>query len=97
MINAPVRVTHKGGTLTNHFYYINPQSVQNTQVFLSDISDHFPLFVRLKNSSFSKTQTNAKTKFYQDYSKINSNKLLTDSSIILSKFKYISLLTPGNL
>ena len=61
LIYVSTRVTHQGGTLIDHFYYTNPQRVQNTQVFLSDISDHFPLYVRLKNSNFSKTQIDEKT------------------------------------
>ena len=92
LINVPTRVTHQGGTLIDHFYYTNPQRVQNTQVFLSDISDHFPLYVRLKNSNFSKTQINAKNKLYPDYSKINSNLLSTDSSIILNKFQIYKII-----
>ena len=92
LINVPTRVTHQGGTLINHFYYTNPQRVLDTQVFLSDISDHFPLYVRLKNCNFSKSQKNVKTQLYQDYSKINNNKLSTDSSNILNKFQMYKII-----
>ena len=56
LINVPTGVTQQEGTLIDHSYFTNPQRVQNTKVFLSDISDHFPLYVRLKNCNFFKTQ-----------------------------------------
>ena len=53
---------------------------------MSDISDHFPIYVRLKNCKLTKTHINTKTQCHQDYSKININKLSTDASSILNKF-----------
>ena len=87
LIDVPTRVTNQGGTLIDHFYFSNPQRVQNAQVLLSDISDHFPLYVKLKNCNLTKTHVNTKTQFHQDYSKININKLSIDTSNIFNKFQ----------
>ena len=92
LIDVPTRVTNQGGTLIDHFYFSNPQRVQNAQVLLSDISDHFPLYVKLKNCNLTKTHINTKTQFHQDYSKININKLSIDTSNIFNKFQIYKII-----
>ena len=92
LIDVPTRVTNQGGTLIDHFYFSNPQRVQNAQVLLSDISDHFPLYVKLKNCNLTKTHINTKTQFHQDYSKININKLSIDASNIFNKFQIYKII-----
>ena len=92
MINVPTRVSKLGGTLIDHFYYSNPQKILDSKVLLSDISDHFPLYVKLKYYNLSKTNINSKIKFFQDFSKINTQKLMIDTSKILNKFQIYKII-----
>ena len=91
LTNVPTRVNNLGGTLIDHFYYSYPQIIFNSNVLLSDISDHFPLYVKLKYCNQSKTNINSKIQFCQDFSKINTQKLMIDTSKTFNKFKIYKL------
>ena len=60
VINVPTRVSKLGGTLIDHFYYSNPQKILDSNVLLSDISDHNLLYAKLKYCNLSKTNINSK-------------------------------------
>ena len=92
LIDVPTRVTNKGGTLIDHFYCSNLQRVHKANVLLSDISDHFPLYVRLKNCNLTKTHVHTKNQFYQDHSKISTKKLSTDTLKILNNFQVYKII-----
>jgi len=96
LIDIPTRVTNLGGSLIDHFYCSNPQKVLNSCVLLSDISDHFPLYIKLKQCCSDKTNINNKSQYYQDYSKMNLNKLLTDTSTVLNKFQIFKIINSNN-
>ena len=51
-----------GGTLIDHFYCSGPEKVANSIVLQSDISDHFPLYVKLKNFNLTKNNQYNKDK-----------------------------------
>ena len=76
-----------GGTLLDHFYCSCLEKLTNFYVLLSDISDNFPLFIKLKNCNLIKNNSKNKNKFIQRFSKINTNKVLTNASHILNKHK----------
>ena len=96
VIDVPTRVTNLGGSLIDHFYCSNPQKVLNSCVLLSDISDHFPLYIKLKQYCSNKANINNKNQYYHDYSKINLNKLLTDTSTVLNKFQIYKIINSNN-
>ena len=48
LIKVPTRLNKTDGTLIDHFYCSSLEKVTNSYVLLSDISDHFPLYVKLK-------------------------------------------------
>ena len=68
LIKVPIRLNKTGGTLIDHFYCSSPEKVANSYVLLSDISDHFPLYVKLKNCNLTKNNLNNKDKYIQDFS-----------------------------
>ena len=84
LIKVPTRINKSGGTLIDHFYCSTPEKVIHSQVLLSDISDHFPLYIKLKNCNLMKNNFKNKNQYFQDFSKINTKKLLTDASLIFS-------------
>ena len=96
VIDVPTRVTNLGGSLIDHFYCFNPQKILNSCVLLSDISDHFPLYIKLKQYCSNKANINNKNQYYHDYSKINLNKLLTDTSTVLNKFQIYKIINSNN-
>ena len=84
IIKVPTRINNSGGTLIDHFYCSTPQKVIQCQVLMSDISDHFPLFIKLKNCNLMKNDFKNKNQYFQDFSKINTKKLIADASLIFS-------------
>ena len=84
LIKVQTRINNSGGTLIDHFYCSTPEKVILSQVLLSDISDHFPLYIKLKNCNLIKNKFKIKNRLIQDFSKINTKKLLTDASHIFS-------------
>ena len=67
-VTVPTRLNKTGSTLIDHFYCSSPEKVANSYVLLSDISDHFPLYVKLKNCNLTKNNPNNKDKYIQDFS-----------------------------
>ena len=61
------------------------KKVINPYVLFSDISDNFPLHIKVKHCNVKKNSLKNKNQYYQDYSKINSNELLTDASHMINK------------
>ena len=49
LITLPTSLNKTGGTLIDHIYCSSPEKVANSYVLQLDISDHFPLYVKLKN------------------------------------------------
>ena len=47
-ITAHTRINSMGSTLIDHFYCSCLKKVTSSYIFLSDISDHFPLYTKLK-------------------------------------------------
>ena len=87
IIKVPTRLNKNGGSLIDHFYCSCPEKITNSYVLISDISDHFPLYVKLKNCKLIKNNSKNRTKYIQDFSKINSNKLLNDASKTLNRLE----------
>ena len=84
IIRVPTRVNSSGCTLIDHFYCSTPEKVIYSKVLLSDITDHFPLYIKLKNCNLIKNNLKNKSQYFQDFSKINTKKLLTDASLIFN-------------
>ena len=49
-----------GGTLIDHLYCSRPEKVTSSYVLLSDISDKFPIYTKLKNCNLVKNNTKKK-------------------------------------
>ena len=60
LIKIPTRINNMGGTLIDYFYCSCPKKVTNSYVILLDISDDFPLYIRLK--TFNLIKNNLYTK-----------------------------------
>ena len=71
-IKSPTRITANSKTSIDHFYYNNPSKTIITSTVLSDISDHFPLLITIKNSNVSE---NKESFFTRNYSKLNNHAL----------------------
>ena len=67
IIKVPTRINNSGGTLIDHFYCSTPQKVIQCQVLMSDISDNFPLFIKLKNCKLVKNNLKNKNQYFQDF------------------------------
>ena len=74
-----------GGTLIDRFYSLCPEKITNFYVLLLYISDHFLLNIKLKSCSSIKNYSKNKNRYIQDFSKNNTNKILTNVSHILNK------------
>ena len=96
LIKVPTRINNSGGTLIDHFYCSTPEKVIHSHVLLSDISDHFPLYIKLKNCNLIKNKFKIKNRYFQDFSKINTKKLLTDASLIFSLHETNKLIQSKN-
>ena len=88
-IKSPTRITANSKTSIDHFYYNDPSKTIITSTVLSDISDHFPLLITIKNSNVSEKQESF---FTRNYTTINNHALVADTSVMLSNLKksYIS-------
>lgn len=87
-IELPTRITDTSETLIDHFYCNNPVKKVISSVILSDISDHLPILVTIKNS---KTITGKKIIYARKYNKINNDALIADASIVLDTLKQVIL------
>ena len=85
VISVVTRVNNLDRTLIDYFHCSSQEKVINSYVLLSDISDHFPLYIKLKHSKVKKNSLKNENQYFQQFSKINTNKLLTDASHILNK------------
>ena len=56
-----------GGTLIDHFYCSCPEKVTSSYILLSDISDHFPLYIKLKNYNLIIYNPENKNKHIKDF------------------------------
>ena len=52
-----------GGTLIDHLYCSRPEKVTSSYVLLSDISDKFPIYTKLKNCNLVRNNTNKNNKY----------------------------------
>ena len=68
------------------FITLTRKKNSNSNVLLSNIFDHFPLYVKLKYCNQNKTNMNSKIQFYHDFSKINTQRLMIDTSTDVNKF-----------
>ena len=68
-----------------NFCCSSPEKVINFYVLLSDISDNFPLYIELKHCKLKKNSLKNANQYFQDFSKINTNEVLADSSVIVNK------------
>ena len=75
LIKVPTRINNSEGTLKDHFYCSTPEKVIHSQVLLSDISDLFLYILKLKkfkNCNSIKNKLKIKNRYFQDFSKINT-------------------------
>ena len=96
LVTAPTRINSMGGTLIDHFYCSCPEKITSSYISLSDISDHFPLYIKLKNCNFIKNNPKNKNKYIKDFSRINTNKLLTDATQVFNKHETDKIIKSKN-
>ena len=85
-----------GGTLIDHFYCSCPEKVTSYYILISDISDHFPLYIKLKNCNLITNNSKNKNKYIKDFSSINTNKLLTGATQFLNKHETDKIIKSKN-
>lgn len=64
VINVLTLVNNLGETLVDQFYYSNLQEILNSIVILTNITAHFPLYVKLKFCNHSKISISCNVQFY---------------------------------
>ena len=81
------------GTLIDHFC---PEKVTSSYILLSDISDNFPLNIKLKNFNLVINNQDIEKKYIKDFSRINTNKLLTDAIQVFNKHETDKIIKSKN-
>ena len=79
-IELPTRITDTSQTLIDHFYCNEPEKKVISSVILSDISDHLPILVSVKNS---KEITQKKFLYARNYGKLNNDNFTSDALVTL--------------
>ena len=59
-----------GGTLIDHLYCSSPEKVISTYILLSDISNYFPIYVKLKNCNLIKITQRVRINILKTFPKL---------------------------
>ena len=79
-VDLPTRITPTSTTLIDHFYHNTHEHDIFTSVICSDITDHFPLLISVKNSI---TPIKQNTCYKRNYRMLNHDKFKSDLSFMI--------------
>ena len=85
IVDKPTRVTATSSTLIDHILTNNAISQITPSILNSDVSDHFPTFVLIKNVDKKKVSA-LENRYYRCQTNFNLNSFLSDLQKVLTSF-----------
>ena len=85
VIELPTRITESSKTSIDHFYHNCPSKVLKSSILCSDMSDHLPLLVTIKNSSLAAKQQCFTIRNYKNLD--NNDTVFLDASLSFDNLK----------
>ena len=81
MVKSPTRVTKNSKTLNDHIYVSESRNVIETCVPISNISDHYPVYLTWINKGAKMPKIGHKTIKHRCFSNLNEQLFLNDLSL----------------